>query len=44
MNVAEHFTSPRQFKIVFVFFILSLFSSAIPLIVQSAQVMGARRC
>jgi hypothetical protein len=37
-NVAEHFFSPRQYRVVFVFFVLSLFASVIPLIIQSAQV------
>ena len=38
-NVAKHFLSDGQFKVVFLFFILSLLTSAIPLIIQSAQVM-----
>jgi amino acid permease len=39
MNVAKQLFTPTQYKIVFCFFILSLFSSVIPLIIQSAQVM-----
>jgi amino acid permease len=38
-NVAKHFLSDGLFKVVFAFFVLSLLTSAIPLIIQSAQVM-----
>ena len=38
-NVAKHFLSDGQFKVVFLLFIVSLLSSAIPLIIQSAQIM-----